>query len=46
MSRTPRKCLRKCTGCGREMITTVTNHKIRIDGKRIQCGIFRVNDKK
>ena len=45
MSRTPRKCLRKCTGCGREMFTSTNTHKISVDGKRTQCGIFRVHDK-
>ena len=32
MSRTPRKCLRRCSGCGMEKITNTTNHKVMTDG--------------
>ena len=45
MSKMPRKCLRRCSGCGEERLTMTTNHKIMTDGIKRQCGIFRVADR-
>ena len=45
MSRQPRKCLRRCSGCGELRVTRMTNHKVKSGGVRRQCGIYRVADR-
>jgi len=37
-----RKAWRRCTGCGREALTTSDGHRINRDGVRIYCGTMRV----
>lgn len=37
-----RKCKRKCTGCGRVLVTNQGSHSVKRNGVRTYCGVYRV----
>jgi len=40
----PREGLRRCNGCGLEMVTSNGSHHVRIGGTKSYCGYFRLID--
>ena len=40
----PREGLRRCNGCGLEMVTANGSHHVRIAGAKLYCGYFRLID--